>query len=367
MNYHPDTLHWLAALHFKKIGPVKLHRWLSLMNNDIKQIFSAPEKQLHSIGLTTDEVSAVKNPNWSAAKKDLLWCEKNSCHIVLYSESEYPFLLKQIYSPPLLLFVRGNKNMLTSMQLAMVGSRKATTTGIDTAYQFAASLAKQGLTITSGMALGIDAASHRGAMQYGHTVAVMGAGLQHIYPAVHRKLADDIMQHGALVSEFVPSLTPRARNFPLRNRLISGLSKGVFIIEAALKSGSLITAKYALEQNREVFAMPGSIHNPQARGCHFLLRQGAKLVETVTDILDEFDEVKQKLEFVGGSPHMDDLDDKQRHLLAHVGYEVTSMEVIMMRSGLTAGQVSSMLLSLELKGYVQIALGGYTRTTSKVS
>jgi DNA processing protein len=263
--------------------------------------------------------------------------------------------------------VRGQVEKIMRPQIALVGARHSSPGGRETAEVLAYSLAEAGYVVTSGLAAGIDAACHRGALAgFASTVAVMGTGFQHIYPASNRHLAEKIINAGALVTEFLPGTPPKAKNFPRRNRIISGLSLGVVVIEAALKSGSLITARLAAEQGREVFALPGSIHNPLARGCHALIRQGAKLVETAQDIVEELGALTGAMMQlpVQTKPRGDDKIDRfQRELLASIGYEPTAVDTIIMRSGLTAGEVSSMLLSLELRGYVDFVTGGYVRTS----
>ncbi|MDX1655862.1 MAG: DNA-processing protein DprA, partial [Candidatus Competibacteraceae bacterium] len=267
----------------------------------------------------------------------------------------------------------GDIQLLNWPQLAVVGSRNPTPAGRETAREFAAHLARGGLAITSGLARGVDAAAHRGALEAeGATVAVLGTGPDRVYPARNRDLAHAIAATGgALVSELPPGTAVAAEHFPRRNRLISGLSLGVLVVEAALKSGSLITARLAAEQGREVFAIPGSIHNPLARGCHNLIRQGAKLVETAADILEELGaqaglnppvENPQADPAQGGSalqPQRDGaLDEDYRYLLQCLGDGPVSVDALVERSTLTAEAVSSMLLILELQGFVAAAPGG---------
>ena len=255
------------------------------------------------------------------------------------------------------------------MQLAIVGSRRATASGLQTAEEFAYHLAMSGLVITSGLALGIDGASHRGALNAnGHTIGVAGTGLNQLYPPANRKLAVEIMERqGAVISEFPLNTFPKAANFPRRNRIISGLSVGVLVVEAALKSGSLITVKHALEQGREVFAIPGSIHNPLARGCHHLIRQGAKLVETASDIQEElhgFASLAARPEQPGSGAGALKMSLENSKIFEHIGYETTPIDMIILRSGLTAAEVSSILLKLELQGFVQSVTGGYIRVAT---
>jgi len=355
-----DLPYWLAALYLKGIGPVRFRRWL-VHFGDIKTLFTASPQELAEAGLTSDHIKNILHPNWLPIEKDLAWSEKINCHLISCLDSRYPALLAEIYDAPLLLFVRGDVALLTKPQLAIVGSRNPTASGAELAEQFAYYLAKAGLAITSGLALGIDAASHQGALNAkGHTIAVCGTGLQYIYPASHQKLTQEIVEKGAVISEFLPLTPPKAKQFPMRNRVISGLSLGVLVIEAALRSGSLITARCSLEQGREVFALPGSIHNPLARGCHQLLRQGAKLVETAQDVLEELGTLKiAAMQVIEKTIN---LTESQQNVLTQIGFEITALDAIIMRSGLTTVEVSSMLLALELEGYIKTVPGGYIRS-----
>jgi DNA processing protein len=287
------------------------------------------------------------------------------------TDPAYPPLLRQINDPPMVLFVRGEVNLLTQPLLAMVGSRNPSIEGKRNAEEFAAYLARCGLGIVSGMAMGIDAASHRGALKSGGaTIAVWGTGLDKPYPPSHRDLAEEIAQRGLLVSEFPPGTPPLPYNFPRRNRIISGLCVGTLVVEAAQTSGSLITARLASEQGREVFAIPGSIHNPLAHGCHRLIREGAKLVESAGDILEELAPLL-KLEpanAVDALPMAADTTDdpEYRLLLNSMDHAPTSIDSLVERTGLTPDVVSSMLLMLELQGQVEATPGGhYSRVTKR--
>ncbi|MEE8512218.1 MAG: DNA-processing protein DprA, partial [Acidiferrobacterales bacterium] len=283
-------------------------------------------------------------------------------HILTFADADYPRLLREIAQPPILLFIAGDKNILARAQLAVVGSRNPTPGGVANAKALAGTLARAGLAITSGLALGIDGAAHRGALDAGgRSIAVLGTGIDQIYPARHRDLASQIAANGAMISEFPLGTPPKAENFPRRNRIISGLSLGTLVVEAAVQSGSLITARFALEQGREVFAVPGSIHSPQARGCHALIRQGAKLVETAQDIIEELGSlaqwVKQTREEnrdITATPE----NPRIAELLRHIGYDPVSIDMLVERSGLTAEYISSMLLEMELKGIVEPCPGG---------
>ncbi|MBV8802637.1 MAG: DNA-protecting protein DprA [Gammaproteobacteria bacterium] len=340
------------------------------MHGEIKSLFTASEFDLKHAGFNNKQITHIKNPPRQIADQDLQWCEKNNCHLLTLLDPNYPILLKEIHDAPCLLFIQGDITLLNQPQLAIVGSRNPTQTGKDIAQQFAQQLSLGGLCITSGFAMGIDAASHKGALSGGgKTIAVFGTGLKLRYPASHHTLADNILANqGVLISEFPPDDLPQAHHFPRRNRIISGLSLGVLIVEAALRSGSLISARYALEQGREVFAIPGSIHNPLARGCHQLIRQGAKLVETAKDIFEELNLFKNEINIIKeevAPKKRQPLNKKTRAFLAQIGYEVTSFDTIAIRSGLTAGEVSSMLLALELQGYVQLVHGGYQLITTR--
>ena len=253
-----------------------------------KAILTSSKPSLKNAGFSRKLIEQIQRIDWSAVDRELQWAEISENHVVTVLDADYPKQLCEIKSPPLVLFVQGDINLLSQPQLAMVGSRNATPIGVETAEQFARYLTQCGLTITSGLALGIDAASHCGAIRSGKTIAVLGTGLDFIYPKRNQQLAIEIVKSGgAVISEFPLGTPPERKNFPRRNRIISGLSLGVLVVEATLYSGSLITARLAGEQGREIFAIPGSIHNPVARGCHQLIRCGAKLVETAQDIIEE--------------------------------------------------------------------------------
>jgi len=283
----------------------------------------------------------------------LAWLEDSNNRIVTLADSDYPQALLNISDPPLLLYVKGRLDLLNHAALAIVGSRNATPQGINNAGAFAKSLSDAGLCIISGMAHGIDAAAHRGALQgRGSSIAVVGTGLDKVYPAANRDLAHALASQGALISEFPLGTPPLAANFPRRNRLISGMSTGCLVVEASLQSGSLITARLALEQGRDVFAIPGSIHAPQSKGCHALLKQGAKLVETAQDILEE----------LGGlaiaSANSAETQDADPVLLGHLGFDPVDVDTLSMRCGLTIAELSAMLLTLELEGRISALPGG---------
>jgi len=367
-----DLAYWLALYRTPGIGN---QTYLSLLNSfgspkivfeqlkDLKSVVKLPQKSL----------TYLSNPAWDDVQKDLDWQQPPLKSIITLQDQDYPPLLKEIASPPPLLFIYGGKNILSLAQIAIVGSRHPTQSGKRTATEFAKHLSRCGLLITSGLALGIDAAAHQGALSENNaTIAVAGTGLNRIYPARHEQLAHQIIEHGgALVSEFLPDTPPKRENFPRRNRLISGLSLGTLVVEAAKHSGSLITARTAAEQGREVFAIPGSIHNPLSKGCHALIRQGAKLVESTDDILEELNQLTSLT--LCNNPLITQattesvaLDSEYHHVLNCIGFEPTQIDLLVERSGLTVGIISSMLLVLELQGYIETLPGGsYSRVKNE--
>jgi DNA processing protein len=272
-------------------------------------------------------------------------------------DRDYPAVLLQTPDPPLLLYVQGKVELLNRRSLAIVGSRNASAQGVDNARSFAAHLSRQGWTIVSGMAFGIDGAAHEGGLAGpGSTVAVVGTGLDRVYPARHRTLAHRIATTGALVSEFAPGTPPLAQNFPMRNRIIAGLARGTLVVEAALQSGSLITARQAAEYGREVFAVPGSIHSPLSRGCHALIRQGAKLVEGADDILEELQgHAAAAPERAAPTPAPVERQDPVQEALGHAP---VTLDALCARTGWSAQELSARLLELELEDRVARLPGG---------
>jgi DNA processing protein len=359
--------YWLALLRAPGVGAVKFQV--------LVQQIGSPERLFHTPSLVaaSAELHAyLCKPDWEAVERDLEWMAQEGCHILTLDDPAYPPLLRDIHDAPPVLFVRGEPGQLHNPHLAVVGSRNPSVIGKETACEFSRSMAIAGIGISSGLALGIDAASHQGAMDGGgQTVAVFGTGLDRVYPARNRELAHAIVEHGgALVSEYPPGTQPLPGNFPRRNRIISGLSLGTLVVEAALRSGSLITARLAAEQGREVFAIPGSIHNPLARGCHWLIRDGAKLVETAQDILEELaPQLQAVLDLSANSEEEQQevrgVDQDCHHLLACLGDAPSGVDRLVERSGLTAEAVSSMLLLLELQGYVVSTAGGYTLASKR--
>jgi DNA processing protein len=324
--------------------------------------FQGARHVLREVGIPPAARAFLAAPDEDALSADLQWIEASGAHLILCTDAAYPPLLAATAGAPAVLFVLGAIEALQSPQLAMVGSRSPTATGRATARAFAADLARAGLTITSGLAVGVDAASHEGALVAGGlTIAVFGTGLDAVYPARNRGLAARILEHGALVSEFPPRTGPARRNFPQRNRIISGLSQGTLVVEAAHRSGSLVTARLAAEQGRDVFAIPGSIHNPLARGCHKLIRDGAILVQTPREVLEEFQIPLFKQRLMSGAMVVEGatpLDKEYEMLLDALGFEPATIDVLVERTGLPGESIASMLLILELEGCVAALPGG---------
>jgi DNA processing protein len=315
---------------------------------------------------------ALNTPDDAALKGDLAWLDDPAHHLVTFTSEDYPDLLRTIPNPPAALFVVGDLAHLWSAQVAIVGARSASAAGLANARLFAKAFAECGMTVTSGMAEGVDGAAHAAALDAGGTtIAVLGTGPDLVYPRQHKELARRIAAHGALVSEFPPGTAGRAEFFPRRNRIIAGLSLGTLVIEAGLKSGSLITARLAAEQGREVFALPGTIHNPLARGCHRLIRDGAKLVESADEVLDELrgmggllaEGLRRRIDAAepaqADAPHA--ADPEYVRLLAALDDAPTALDALVARTGLGPAALSSMLLVLELEGVVSAESGRYAR------
>lgn len=379
-----DPLFYALVLHrLPHVGAATYQRLIKHFGSP-ESVLNQPIAQLETL-LDEESLMAIREFQTHADAStigqkvllDLEWLDlQPDVHLVSISDPVYPELLSQIPKLPPLLFVRGDIHLLSLPQIAIVGSRNPSSGGSENAQRFAEFLAGNGFAITSGLALGVDAAAHQGAlMAKGKTIAVMGTGLDLIYPSRHRSLAQDILEGGgALVSELPLGSGSKAANFPQRNRIISGLSCGVLVVEAAIQSGSLITAQAALQQNREVFAIPGSIHNPLARGCHQLIRQGATLVETGQDIVDQLQGIlgyqRENLENLQQkAAKRSELDEKLLDLLSPVeqqiihamGYDPVNIDELVERTGIAVGSMAAHLIGLEIKGYVQQLGAGYQR------
>lgn len=370
-NLDRETLHnWLIALRAPQVGRAVLLQ--ALEAGGISKLFR------RSSQLSAAAREYLANPDDKLLQSDLEWLADSQHHLLTYDHPDYPALLKRIPDPPIALWLAGDPNLLFQPQIAIIGSRNPTRGGLDNASAFASYLSQQGLLVVSGLASGIDAAGHEAALRVSSTIAVLGSGADVIYPASNRQLSNKIASNGLLVTEFPPGTAAKASHFPSRNRIISGLSMGVLVVEAGIKSGTLITARLATEQGRDVFAIPGSIHNPMSKGCHRLIKEGAKLVETGADVLQELGPVAaeiaatlhQRLQTTSISAldsssknisheGMELLEDQEyQQIWANLSFDPQSVEKIIRLSGLTPQAVSSMLLMLELKGMVQTHPGG---------
>lgn len=362
---NPSTQSCWLALSRLPLG-ARARRALLERLGSVEHIFDAPRAEIERVLAECDmrdRKAALDTLGVGLAyaehTTDVAWLRQPDCHLVTWLDADYPALLREIADPPMVLYVHGDRATLAHPQIAIVGSRNPTSAGKVNAQAFACALARAGLAITSGLALGIDGAAHQGALDAGGvTIAVAGTGLDRVYPPRHRALAHAIVARGALVSEFPLGTPPRAEHFPVRNRLISGLSLGVLVIEAAMQSGSLITARLAGEQGREVYAVPGSIHAPQARGCHALIRQGAKLVETAADVLEELKPLAQVARSTAIAASECVLAPEEEKFLALLGYDPVTIDALVENSGLTTPDVSSMLSRLEMRGLVAHGAGG---------
>jgi len=351
-----DLLFWVEL---SRISGVESHTFCQLLQafGSPKAVFEASLTALQLIVSEKISLEIKRGVDDALLVQTREWLSVPNNFIVTLADEGYPKSLLEIADPPPLFHAKGNIRLLSQASIAIVGSRNASVQGEKNAHEFAYALANQGLCIVSGLALGIDGAAHRGALAAtGATIAVLGTGLDIVYPAKHRDLAHQIVEHGLMISEFPLGTPSKAQNFPKRNRIISGLSLGCLVVEANVQSGSQITARFAGEQGREVFAIPGSIHSPTAKGCHQLIKQGAKLVDCIQDVLDELS-LKPYNQPQNALQESEDLDEVHP-LLAFVSYEPTALESIVQQSRLTVGQVSSMLMLLELEGKVASLAGG---------
>ncbi len=362
---------WLTIVNAPSIGGASLIGLIESMGG-VAAVVAASLQDLTRHGVPNTTAAAITNPDQAAIEAGEQWLSMPGHHLLCWDSEDYPALLRRIDGPPAALFVDGDPTCLWQPQIAVIGSRNPTAGGLDHARDFSTTLARQGMTITSGLASGIDSAAHTAALDAGAmTIAVNGTGLDIVYPASSRELAERIRAQGAMISELPLGSPPRRQHFPSRNRIISGLSLAVLVVEAGLNSGSLITARKAAEQGRDVFALPGSLHNPMAKGCHRLIREGARLVETTADILQELGPVAAELQMeirqrLAQSEQpvkavkrpADDvhrlLEDSDYSAIWQVlGFDPKPVDTIIEQSGLSAREVSSMLLMMELKGMVK--------------
>ena len=369
-----DLRYFLTLHHAPKLGARKAVAYLRHYGS-ARAVCEAPTPELAGSGMHRETLAFLREPRDDLIQKDLAWQRLPQRHLLSYDDAAYPERLREIRDAPLLLFCVGNVSLLKDPQIAVIGSRRPTSGGLTNARQLAAGLARAGLLVTSGLAYGIDTAAHEAALDAAMpTVAVVGTGADVVYPAKNKKLAARIVQNGVIVSEFSCGTPPHAANFPRRNRLMSGLALGVLVVEASERSGSLITAASATEQNREVFAVPGSIRNPLVRGCHRLIQSGGKLVQTAEDVLAELAPiitlpssatVRQHgtASDSNGKIPSDAMSPSEKQVLALMEYdEPVSIDVLVERSHLAASKVSSILLTLELNGFISSENNVYVRS-----
>jgi DNA processing protein len=371
---------WLILLRAPSLGPAAI-RTIVAKHGSALAALAALRRGDSPRELAPETRAWLDAPDGNRIDADREWLALPDHHLLGWDDPDYPSLLREIPGAPAALFIAGDPTLLWMPQIAIVGSRSASDNGLVTTRRFSRALAMAGFTITSGMADGIDGAAHSATLDAeGRTIAVLGTGPDLVYPRKHRALAERIAADGALVSEFPPGTPGKAEHFPRRNRIISGLALGTLVVEAGLKSGSLITARYATEQGREVFAIPGSINNPLARGCHQLIRDGARLTETADEIVADLsalaaslgDRLRARLQpgasiesGTASAATTRSRDPDYTRLLSALGHDEVGLDTLAERTGLAVGALSSMLLVLELEGEVSSARGGrYTRVTS---
>ena len=347
----PDAEDWIRLSLLQGIGnslSVKLIRHFGSPGN----IFSAAPGELGIVAGTDLATVILKGADPSSVSRAMQCLSREGYDLLTLCDPDYPVALSNISSPPLLLYLRGNRNFLTSTCFAVVGSRNPTPSGLEAAFSFSESLGAAGLCIVSGVALGIDGAAHRGGLAGGSgSIGVLGTGIDIAYPSSHRTLYQDLEKGGLLLSEFPPGTKPLRQNFPRRNRIISGLSIGCLVVEAGIHSGSLITARHALEQGRDVFAVPGSIHSPLSKGPHELIRQGAILVERVSDILEQYSLQLPETAISGSHPQDDPV-------LSAMGFDPVDFDTLVLRTGISPQTLSALLVDMEISGSIRSISGG---------
>jgi DNA processing protein len=346
--------------------------WKTLPN--ISDLFSADAKQLESLGVSAAAYPAIRSRGYQEIASEIYdWAIREGCRFLMRGNAEYPRLLEEIYDPPLILYARGDLEALQRPCVAVVGTRKPTVYGLQMAQGIASDLGNRGISVVSGLARGIDAAAHRGCIEgHGKTVAVLGCGIDIVYPREHRQLTQKILQKGLLLSEFPPGTSPAPQNFPIRNRIISGVALGTLIIEASEYSGSLITARAAMEQNREIFALPGNLTSPQSFGPNFLIKQGAKLIQTWRDVVDELpSEIRREIFMKEDAkpicrPELEMPSEEEARLLELIkADEATQFDKIHRSSGLSIPRLSNLLLNLEMGGRIRQLPGNLYVKTGK--
>lgn len=374
-NHFDETAALLILIRYSDKASA-LRELLSKFDN-AQSILQAGKKDWRAAGISEKACLKLQAPDMVRIEQDLEWCDHDTHHLISWASTDYPSLLRQVENPPAALFVSGNPDLLWHPQIAMVGSRHPSAGGKDNARQFARSFAMSHWCVTSGLAEGIDTSAHKGALESdsnsdGLTIAVVATGLDLVYPEQNRDLMQTIAQQGAVVSEHPPGTPPLRQHFPSRNRIIAGLGLGCLVVEAAERSGALITARLASEIGREVFAIPGSIHNPMARGCHRLLRQGAALVERPSEIVEAMETVALELADAlrGRLNHSIAMPALQRQasvetsckpIWTALGHDIVNLDQLAERTGLTTPELSSMLLIMELEGNITVSDGRYSR------
>ncbi|WP_019142230.1 DNA-processing protein DprA [Noviherbaspirillum massiliense] len=359
-----DLADWIRLERTSGVGPETARKLLAAFGLP-ENIFSASLSSLHQV--VSERVAqalpcAPSDATQALIDKTIEWASQPGNYVLTLADACYPKTLLEIADPPLILFAKGRLELLSCRTLAVVGSRNASAQGVANAEKFSEALSQAGLTIVSGLALGIDTAAHLGGLRgAGSTVAVIGTGIDIVYPARNRGLAHQIAEQGCIVSEYPLGTPAIASNFPRRNRIISGLSCGVLVVEAAAQSGSLITARMAADQGRDVFAIPGSIHSPLSKGCHQLIKQGAKLVESAQDVLGELGHLQNSRDAAPLHPSTGDDAASGHPLLLAMGYDPVDADTLAERCMLDAATVSAQLLELELAGLVELMAGGMYR------
>lgn len=354
--------YWLALHRTPQIGSRRFRLLLDRFGSP-RQVFEGGMTAWVAARLPEKAMAWLSAPDWKTVDDDLAWADAPNRVCLTLEDPRYPAWLSEIHDPPAVLFVAGRLDALSRQSIALVGSRRPTPTGQKIAGEFGAELGRQGVTVVSGLAAGIDAASHQGALEGGGlTVAVAGTGPDQIYPRQHQRLAARIVEQGALVTEYPVGTGPVPANFPRRNRIISGLALGTLVVEAAPRSGSLITARLAMEQNRDVFAVPGSIYSAQSRGCNELIQQGAKLVLSPADILEEYASMGTGNAGMSCRTDATPFPQSGSALLKYIAYEPVTVDTLIVTTGLPAESVATELLMLELAGLIaSLPGGGYIR------
>ncbi len=364
-----DLLAWVSLGRAPELTLPSLSAALELLGSP-SAVVGASAAEHRRAGISPAAAAFLSSPRALPRPAERRWLAEEHHVLVPFTDPRYPALLRTLPGGPLALYVSGRIEALSNPQLAVVGSRNPSPQGREIAADFAAGLSERGLAITSGLAEGIDACAHRGALRAdGITLGVLGTGIDRVYPRTHEQLCRDIQLQGAIISEFPLGTPPRRSNFPRRNRLIAGLTLGTLVVEAARRSGSLITARLANHYGREVFAVPGSIYNPYAQGCHELIKAGAQLVDNIDDILRELNfsaffanDLEAPLEGGNAARPAPAMDKDHKILLDALGFDLVDLDLLVVRTGFKPEAVSSMMLILELEGHVQAAPGGrYSR------